>query len=327
MSRTDVQDILLVAFGGPTKGCCGRVTPCPGEAHCFVSGIFGHNPSRRARVDEVADHYRHFGGYSEFNPHTLAQAQALETELARRGHHLRVRCGFQHWNPYIRDTIADMKRAHVESFIILIMTPHQSSVSWDLYLRIVGEGIDLAGDGAPQVAGVVEAWWTHPGFIDALANRLRECARNKGVSVGDRRTGILLTAHSVPAPIAKTSPYCAQVEQTAKALSDKLGVRDAVVAYQSQPTEGSIEWCGPTIAAAVERLAGAGKTTILASAIGFLCDNVEVLYDLGVEGERCAKSHKISFARAESVHTHPAFIAMLADRIEAALATSMSGQK
>ena len=76
--------LLMVAFGGPTPGCCERFTPCPGEAHCFVSGILGHNPARRQRIAEVAAHYEAFGGYSEFNAHTRAQAAALAAELRQR---------------------------------------------------------------------------------------------------------------------------------------------------------------------------------------------------------------------------------------------------
>ena len=142
--------LLMVAFGGPTPGCCERFTPCPGEAHCFVSGILGHNPARRQRIAEVAAHYEEFGGYSEFNAYTRKQAEALAAELGSRGLDVPVWCGYHHWRPYVREVVADMKAAEVREMLVLIMAPHQSSVSWDLYLRIVGEGIEQAGAGRPQ---------------------------------------------------------------------------------------------------------------------------------------------------------------------------------
>ena len=62
-----------------------------------------------------------------------------------------------------------------------------------------------------------------------------------------------------------------------------------------------------------------GAQKIVAAPIGFLCDNVEVLYDLGVEGREKADELQLPFAAAEAVNTHPAFIRQLADNVEAKL--------
>ena len=152
--------LLMVAFGGPIPGCCDRFMPCPGEAYCFVSGILGHNPARRQRIAEVAAHYADFGGYSRFNDYTRAQAEALSAELASRDLEVPVWCGFHHWRPYVRDVISEMKTAGVREMLVLVMAPHQSSVSWDLYLRVVGEGIREGGsrgaDGYRGRGAVVE---------------------------------------------------------------------------------------------------------------------------------------------------------------------------
>lgn len=318
MTQTTTE-ILMVAFGGPTPGCCQQFDVCPGEAYCFVSGIFGHNAARRERIEEVVAHYRELGGYSAFNTYTVQQAAALAAELERRGLPMRVRCGYHHWQPYVRDVIADMTADEVDNLVILIMAPHQSSVSWDLYLRIVGEGMQQAGEPAPHVLGVVDPWWNVAGFIEAVSSRIEAAAEAIGADLTAPDTGLLLTAHAIPQPVSRTAPYCTQVQETAALVAQKLGVENYCVAYQSQPSVSTIPWTGPSLEEAMAAFDEAGKTTIVSSAIGFLCDNIEVLYDLGVEGKRRAEAYGMAFTRAESVHSHPAFVRMLADRVEAKL--------
>ena len=314
-------ELLMVAFGGPTPGCCERFETCPGEAYCFVSGIFGHNDARRERIDEVVEHYQELGGYSAFNTYTAQQADALVAELERRGIPMRVRCGYHHWPPYVRDVIAEMSADGVTDIVLLIMAPHQSSVSWDLYLRIVGEGLQQVGERAPRVVGVIDPWWNVAGFVDAVSSRIDTAAKAIHADLHAPETGLLLTAHAIPQPVSRTAPYCTQVQETAALVAQQLGVKTYTVAYQSQPTVSTIPWTGPSVEEAIVAFAAAGKTKVVSSAIGFLCDNVEVLYDLGVEGKRSADAHGLTFTRAESVHSHPAFIRMLADRVETKLHT------
>lgn len=314
-----LPELVIVAFGGPTPGCCHKFNPCPGEAYCFVSGIFGHNPARQRRVETVVAHYAELGGFSDFNAHTEQQALALAAELAQRGLPLRVRYGFHHWQPYVRDVIADMQADGVLEMLVLVMAPHQSSVSWDLYLRIVGEGIEQAGKNAPRVVGVIEPWWNEAGLIEAITSRITSAAQRVEVALSAPETGLLLTAHAVPEPVSRTAPYCRQVEATAALVAEKLGLTDYMVAYQSQPDDSTIPWTKPSLEEAIDALARSGKTMIVSAPIGFLCDNVEVLYDLGVEGKKRATRLGLGFVLAESVHSHPAFIRMLADRVQAAL--------
>lgn len=311
-----MPELLIVAFGGPTPGCCHRFSRCPGEAYCFVSGIFGHHAARQERVAAVASHYAEFGGFSDFNAHTEQQARALATELEQRGTPLRIRCGFHHWRPYVRDVIADMQADGIREILVLVMAPHQSSVSWDLYLRIVGEGIELAGENAPQVIGVIDPWWHEAGFIEAIAARLTTAARTANIALAAPQTALLLTAHAVPEPVSRTAPYCRQVAETAALVAARLGVADYTVAYQSQPDDSAIPWTRPFLEEALASLAQAGKTAVVSAAIGFLCDNVEVLYDLGIAGKKRAAELGLTFVRAESVHDHPAFIQMLADHVQ-----------
>lgn len=313
-----VTDLLIVAFGGPTEECCGKFAECPGPAFCFVNGIFGDNPARRVRVDEVVEHYKHLGGTSRFNEITKMQAVSLGAELEARGHRISIRVGYDHWMPYIADEVVAMKG--VDEFLVLVMAPHQSSISWDAYLRRVSEGLERVDeDKRPKWAGVVEPFWNKPGFIDALAERISAAAKSIEADLHNSTTGLLLSAHAVPMPVVKTSQYTQQIQETAQLVAHKLGANNWMVGYQSAPSDSRIEWTTPYLGNAIEALKGSGAQRIVAAPIGFLCDNVEVLYDLGIEAGAIAKAHNLPFVVAESVNTHPAFIRQLADNVEAKL--------
>ena len=308
----------MVGFGGPTPGCCRRFNECPGEAFCFVSGIFGDNPARKGRVDEVVEHYRHLGGFSRFNEITQAQADALGAELARRGINLDIRVGYDHWMPHIADKVAEIEG----DFIVLVMSPHQSSVSWDSYLRRVAEGLDaLPEPRRPRWAGVCEPWWNKPGFIGAYADRVREAADSIGADLADRATGLLLSAHAVPMPVVRTAPYQRQIDETASLLARAVNSSNWIVGFQSAPTDSKIPWTEPYLDSAIGQLKQRGAARVIAAPIGFLCDNVEVVYDMGIEAGNKASSLGLDFASAQAVNTHPAFIALLADQVQARLAS------
>lgn len=311
-----IDNLMVVAFGGPTKECCGKHAECPGQAFCFVNGIFGDNPARRARVDEVVEHYKFFGGFSRFNEITEAQANAIQAVLKKRGHDLKLTVGYDHWMPWIADQVAKVDG----EFLVMVMTPHQSAVSWDAYLRRVTEGLEKLDESSrPKWAGVVEPFWNKPGFIEALADRVREAAKAINADLTNSSTGLVLSAHAIPMSLVKTSKYVEQIKETAELVAAKVGAANWMVAYQSAPSDSKIEWTTPYLERAIEELKEGGARRIVAAPIGFLCDNVEVLYDLGVEGKNKADDLDLPFAAAEAVNTHPAFIKQLADNVEAKL--------
>jgi ferrochelatase len=311
-----VSDVMVVAFGGPTKECCGKHAECPGQAFCFVNGIFGDNPARRERVDEVVKHYEFFGGFSRFNEITQAQVDALRDELKARGRELRFTVGYDHWLPHIADKVGDIKG----EFLVLVMAPHQSSISWDGYLRRVGEGLEKLDESSrPKWAGVVDPFWNKPGFIEAQAERITAAADSIDADLSNSNTGLVLSAHAVPMPVVKTSQYVQQIKETAELVASKVGASNWMVGFQSAPSDSRIEWTTPDLDRVIEELKEGGAQKIVAAPIGFLCDNVEVLYDLGVEGKEKCADLDLPFAAAEAVNTHAAFIRQLADNVEAKL--------
>jgi ferrochelatase len=314
--------LLLLGFGGPTPGCCGRRATCPKtpgcEAECFVSGILGDNPARASRIAEVAEHYRHFGGFSPYNELTQRQADALRAELQKRGCPLSVACGYRHWTPWSIDALRSLHEAGCSRAVVLIMAPHQSSVSWDWYLKHAAEAAEKLGTATPQLIGVVPPWWAESGYVTAIVDRVREATRGWSAE-RFAAAELIFTAHAIPQPVESTSPYRKQFAESADLAAKALGHPQHAIAFQSQPGDSRIPWSSPTIEQAIEEAHKRGKKDVVVQAAGFLVDHTEVLYDLDVEARHLADKLGITFTRAACVHDHPAYIAMLADRVEQVL--------
>lgn len=318
-SRTMPDGLLLLGFGGPTPGCCGRRPTCvktPGcEAECFVAGILGDNPARMGRIDEVVDHYKHVGGgFSPYNQLTAVQATALTNELQRRGHAIAVECGFRHWTPWTVDGLRRLAERGCTRVALLVMAPHQSSVSWDWYLKHAAEASEALGAASPALVAAVDPWGASDGFIAALAARLREATTGWSAARYAAAT-MIFTAHAIPEPVARTSPYGRQFAETARLAAIAAGHPQHVIAYQSAPSDSRVPWTGPDIIEAVRSAAASGAKDVIVQAAGFLVDHTEVLYDLDIEAKTEAAKLGVSFTRATCVHDHPAFIAALADGV------------
>ena len=303
------DSILLVAFGGPTPGCCQKYNThaCPGEAYCFVEGIVGTAKSQVERVKDISAHYVKLGGFSPFNELTFGQAAALENALQERDLPLPVYAGFRHWTPYLKEVLAEMAEKGYRKILGIIMAPHQSKVSWEWYQLEVKKGIE-AIDGEKPTIDYLDPWYTHKGYVGAAAEIIR-------TTCGDRleRAELVFTAHAIPQSAANTSPYTQQFGKTGEAVAQEIGKTRFGLAYQSAVENSPIPWTEPDINDWLEARKEEGVDTVVASPIGFLCDHVEVLYDLDIEATETAAACGIDFIRAGTVGDHPKFINMLAD--------------
>ncbi len=319
-----IDGLLLLGFGGPTPGCCKRRPECPQtpgcEAECFVAGILGDNPARLKRVHEVADHYRITGGgFSPYIPLTQRQADSLSAELRRRGQALPVVCGYRHWTPWAIDGLRQLRDQGCRSIGLLILAPHQSSVSWDWYLTHAAEAVDkLTTEGGAPIAigGIAAPWWERPGHITAIADQIRN-ATSGWSAERFANAALIFTAHAIPQPVEVASPYRQQFAENARRVADLLGHRRHAIAFQSAPSDSRVPWSAPTIEAALDTAKAAGATDAIVQAAGFLVDHTEVLYDLDHEAKAHAAAIGIGFTRATCVHEHPAFIGTLADAVQA----------
>ena len=296
-------------FGGPTPGCCQKYNTdaCPGEAYCFVEGIVGTAESQIERIKDISAHYVKLGGFSPFNKLTFEQAAALENALLERNLALPVYAGFRHWTPYLKEVIAEMAEKGYRKILGIIMAPHQSKVSWEWYQQEVKKGID-AIDGEKPTVDYLDPWYTHKGYVGAITEMIK-------TACGDKleHAELVFTAHAIPQSAANTSPYTQQFGKTGEAVAQEIGKTRFSLAYQSAVENSPMPWTEPDINDWLEARKEEGVDTVVASPIGFLCDHVEVLYDLDIEAMETAAACDIDFIRAGTVGAHPKFINMLAD--------------
>ena len=258
-----------------------------------------------ARLEEVAHHYEEIGGRSPLNKLTFRQAAALEVACG-----LPVHVGMRNWAPYIADTLARMADAGVRRAVGVVLSPHANEASRERYVDAVEAGRAALGSRAPEIAWVGE-WHRHPRFVAAIGARIREAA---GDVLG--RARLVFTAHSVP--VATAGPYVTQLEETAAAVAASLRSAGWLLAYQSRSGPPHEPWLEPDVNDVLRELARAGVRDVVIAPIGFVCDHVEVLYDLDVEARATAEAAGIRLVRAATVNDHPEFVAMLTELVRGA---------
>ena len=302
------DSILLVAFGGPPTGA---------EGYPFVKGIVGDRPAGEARIREVAGHYEHLGG-SPFNKLTYEQSIALAHELKTRGITAPIFSGFRHWNPFLREVVAGMAKSGHKKTLGVILAPHQCWVSWDWYKDTVTAANQPLEQ--PLALTYSDPWWTSAGYIDASADKIKAAFDVLGPKAKD--AALIFTAHSIPINMCaqcksgeRKCPYTPQFSESAKAIAAAVGRSEFHLTYQSQASQHG-QWTQPDINALIEQQAAKGLKAAVLAPIGFLCDHVEVLYDLDVEARKTCEKLGVQYVRASTVGTHPAFIRLLADKIQ-----------
>ena len=302
-----VDAVLLVAFGGPTA---------PAEIRPFLEIVARGRRIPPERLEEVAHHYEAMpGGRSPLNDLTFAQARGLESALARGGPALPAFVGMRNWHPFLHETLAEMAAKGARRALGIILSPLRTEASWDRYQRDVAEARAQV-PGAPEVV-FAPAWGAHPRFLDAVADRARAALAE--VPAGERGwTPLVFTAHSVPVAMADASPYVADLTAAARAVAQRLHHARWSIAYQSRSGAPRDPWLEPDIGDALRRLAADGERHAVVVPIGFVCDHVELLYDLDVEARALAREGGLAMHRAAAVNDHPEFIAMLADLVRSA---------
>jgi len=302
MAPATITAVLLIAFGGPTAS---------DEIRPFLEVVTRGRRIPAARLEEVAHHYEQMpGGRSPLNELTDAQARALATALAARGPALPVFVGMRNWRPWLRDTLATMAAQGHRRVLGLILSSLRTEASWERYMDDVAQA-RAATPRAPDVV-FAPAWFDHPGFVDAVVDRCRR-AFEQVPAAARAETSLVFTAHSVPVAMASASPYVADFTAASREVAARLGHGRWSLAYQSRSGSPGEPWLEPDINDVLRALAREGARHAVVAPIGFVCDHVEVLYDLDVEAHATARAAGLVLHRAQAVNDHPAFIAALAE--------------
>lgn len=291
---TKKSAVLLLAHGSPDS---------PADVPEFMKHITGGRPVPDAVLEEVKHRYGLIGK-SPLTEITQAQAEGLRQRLG-----MPVYLGMRNWHPFIADAVREMMNSEVEQVLAICLAPQNSSTSTGLYRKA------LMAELKPEVAvNFVEAWHDHPTLVQAFAEKLEPVWRRARGEL-QSQAPVIFTAHSVPTrTIQAGDPYEQQAKETAQLVAGKLpGLTPELwrFAFQSQGMSGG-PWLGPTVESAILEFKKQGHKGVVIAPVGFVCDHVEVLYDVDVAFRQFAAEQGMQLWRPDSLNASPTFIAALA---------------
>jgi ferrochelatase len=305
-----VDAVLIVSFGGP-QGLA--------DIRPFLANVLRGRRVSPERVEEVAHHYEQFGGISPITEITTRQAAGLQSRLAASGHPVPVYVGMRNWHPLLPDTLRAMHDAGVRHAIGFIAAAQHSYSSCQQYRENVAAArAEIRREGRDVEITFAGSWFDHPLWIAANAGHVREAiARLPEALRSEAR--LVFTAHSIPVSMAAGSRYQEQLEQSSRLVADAAGVRDWALVYQSRSGRPGDPWLEPDVCDYLRRARADGLAAAVLCPIGFVCDHVEVLYDLDHEAAAVCAQIGLPMTRAEAVNDDPLFLDMMADVVLATI--------
>lgn len=297
--------VLLLAHGSPEN---------PDQVPEFLRFVTGGRPFPPQVIEEIRHRYSLIG-FSPLACWTLLQADQLSREI-----HLPVFVGMRNWKPFIADAIKAIASQQFERVVAVCLAPQNSRTSVGLYRHAV------TGESAtPFTLDFVEEWHDHALLAKAFAEKLREGWQKANAEHG-KTLPIIFTAHSVPRrTITDGDPYEAQSKETASLVAQAAGLAEGswCFAFQSQGMSGGRgSWIGPTVEETILSLKFKGHTGVFIQPIGFLCDHVEVLYDIDIFFKQFADKEGMRLWRAESLNGSTTLTAALAQLVRARLSAA-----
>ncbi|MGD0737726.1 MAG: ferrochelatase [Terracidiphilus sp.] len=307
------QAVLLLAHGTPES-----VEQIPEYLRNVVSG----RPLPQTVIEEIQHRYALIGR-SPLTEITMEQARLVEAELASSGTSVPVYVGMRNWRPYIPDVVKQMRADGIEQFAVICMAPQNSRTSTGLYRRAV------EAESAGLKIDFTEGWAQHPLLAQAFAERLRPAWTKLTESAG-APVPVLFTAHSVPtrtvAPPAAgegqprhwpaglgPDPYAEEARHTAELVAAQVPeIPRWWFAFQSQGASGG-PWIGPSVEETLESIAAEGIQSLILQPIGFLCDHVEILFDVDILFDGFAVKLGVRLERPESLNASVTLARAVAD--------------
>jgi ferrochelatase len=303
--------VLLVSFGGPER---------PEDVLPFLENVLRGTNVPRERMLEVASHYDHFGGVSPLGPQLRALLAALVAALNAHGLAMPVYWGNRNWHPMLADTLSQMAEDGVKRGLAFVTSAFGSYSGCRRYLEDIEAARQTVGEAAPQV-DKLRLFYNHPGFIEPMAERVAAAVAEVP---DDRREAaqVIYSAHSIPIPMAQGCNYRSQLEEACRLVSERAGLSAWQLAYQSRSGPPSQPWLGPAIGDVLRGMAEGGQVRdVVVVPIGFLLENMEVVFDLDVEVADLSEQLGLNMVRSAVVGCHPRFVEMvcqlIVERIEA----------
>jgi len=302
--------LLVLSFGGPEG---------PSDVLPFLENVTRGRGIPGERLEEVAEHYHHFGGVSPINDQNKALIDALEKEFAAAGIDLPIYWGNRNWAPYVEDAWRQMADDGIEHVYVFATSAYASFSGCRQYHEDIARARVSCGGG--PTAEKLPHYFDAPGFVQANADALAAAIASLPDDVrGTAR--LVATAHSIPesmAVVAGPQGHAYEAELTAateRVVAEAAPGRGFDLVWQSRSGPPSVPWLAPDINDHLRALAAAGETGVVVFPVGFISDHLEVIWDLDNEAKETAAELGLAFARAATAGTHPAFVASIRELLE-----------
>lgn len=293
--------VLLMAYGTPER---------LDDVEAYFTHIRGgHKPSAEAVANLVA-RYERVGGGTPLRRISEEVRDTLETALSSAGEPHRVYLGMKHWHPYIADTMAQMQADGITDVTCIALAPHCSRMSVGAYCKTAEETNRALG--SPFTLQFVASWYDQPRFIEMMANSVRSALLRFPEADRDS-VAVVFTAHSLPERIRTWGdPYEAELAESSSQVARRALIGPWRFAWQS--AGGTQEpWIGPDLLEELETLRQERVRNVLVVPIGFVCDHLEVLYDIDIEARDRARALGVHLERTALPNASPPFIRVLVD--------------
>ena len=294
--------VILLAHGAPL-----RVQDIPK----YLKNIRGGTNSSTAVIQEVASRYKQIGGRSPLLDITTAQAEALEAYLNQGEDAFKVYIGMRTWSPYIKDAVNQAVNDGAERIIALCLAPQYSRWSTERYEKAFNEAMGVWQSKKIEVQ-FITSWANQPLLIDAFVERYRAADVDLKAK-GKKDVHTIFTVHSIPSDSVEMfgDPYVEEYGKTLQGILQQIDIPNWHQAYQSQGMI-PVPWLEPSVEETLDKIAEAGSKTALVVPVGFVCDHIEILYDIDIAFKQYAAERDIELFRTESLNTSPLFIEALA---------------
>jgi len=312
------DSVLVVSFGGPNG--LADVRP-------FLERVLRGRRVSPERIEEVAHHYEMFGGVSPITELTKRQAEGLQQRLEAAGRPLPVFVGMRNWHPLLDDTLKEMWRSGARRAVGFIAAAHHSYSSCQQYREnVAGARAALRAETGGDIdVTYVPSWFDHPLFVEANASHVRAAVNQLPADVrGGAR--LIFTAHSIPLSMAESSLYREQLLASAQRVASDAGITDWTLVYQSRSGRPGDPWLEPDVCDYVRQARANGVQAAVLCPIGFVCDHIEVRYDLDHEAAAVCAEIGLPMVRAEAVNDDPLYLDMMADMVLQTLARYERGR-
>jgi ferrochelatase len=331
---TDYDAILLAGFGGPE----GQDDVIP-----FLRNVTRGRGIPEERLEEVATHYRHFGGVSPINEHNRELKAALEGELSRRGIDLPVIWGNRNWDPYMADAVREADERGFTKLIAVATSAYSSYSSCRQYREDFAMALEATGLEGKIMIDKVRQFFDHPGFVQPFIDGVREGLEKARAENADldlaTEVQVLFATHSIPSTdAARSGPEARGFDDEGAYAAQHKAVAEVVMAaaeaglgldlpagggttvpwqlvYQSRSGPPSMPWLEPDINDAIDDLAGGPTRAVVIVPLGFVSDHMEVMWDLDEEALETSEKNGFWATRTPTPGIDPNYVTGLVDLV------------